>query len=101
MQNPLFISINKAKLFLLDGCNIPDDFLDDKVNAQNEWHINKKSGPQGYIKDYISPLRWTGIGLKVANIYDNRDNTWIWTNNSPGEWILAIMELDQWIQFKK
>ena len=45
-------------------------------------------GP-GYLKDYYPPIGWTAIGLKVANLYDNGDITWLNNNNSNGEWYIG------------
>ena len=83
------VSMDEAKQFLLNKCNISPFILDDQGNAVTGWRINKKSGPPGYLKDYIPPIGWTGIGLKVVNIYDKMDNAWIGINNSVGEWYIG------------
>ena len=51
--------------------------------------IGQKRGPPGYLKDYIPPLGWIGIGLKVKNLYDNGNNTWLGMNNVKGEWYIG------------
>ena len=79
----------EAKKFLIDECKISSDILDDQGDADCGWRINGKSGPNGYLKDYIPPIGWTGIGLKVINLYDNMNNDWIKTDNNKGEWYIG------------
>ena len=79
------LSIEEAKQFLVYGCKISPYILDHKGDAYFGWSEGAKSGPKGYLKDYIPPIGWTAIGLKALNIYDNGDNAWIGTNNSPSE----------------
>ena len=83
------LTISEAKDFLINKCNITPFILDSQGDADTGWRNNQKSGPPGYLKDYIPPIGWTGIGLKVINIYDNGDNEWMGTNNSPGEWYIG------------
>ena len=83
------LSIDEAEDFLINGCNINPSILDKQGNAIVNWRKGQKSGPAGYSKDYIPPIGWTGIGLKVIDLYDNMDNEWIGTNNNPGEWYIA------------
>ena len=42
-----------------------------------------------YLKKYIPPIGCIGIGLKVKNLFDNGDNTWLGTSNSEGEWYIG------------
>ena len=65
--------------------------LDPKGNRNNHWGINQKRGG----KDYIPPLGWKGIGIKVENRYDNGDNTWLGMKNIPGEWCVAYHGVGQ------
>ena len=55
--------------------------LDPRGNRSVGWGIGEKRGG----KDYNPPIGWNGIGLKVWDEYDNKDNSWIGYNNSPGE----------------
>ena len=75
--------------FLVKGCNIPNDKFDSNGNCKSGWRIGKYSGPPGYLKSYIPPIGWNGIGLKVINLYDNGNNTWIGTSNINGEWYIG------------
>ena len=82
LQRPLFnVSIDEAKQFLIIGCNISPSILDKQGDAQTGWRIGTKSGPPGYLKDFIPPIGWTAIGLKAFN----RDRT----NNSVVEWYIG------------
>ena len=49
------------------------------------WGKNQKRGGE----DYIPPLGWYKFGLKVFNCYDKRNNNWLGSHNSPGEWCIA------------
>ena len=84
--NPKFqIYIN----FLINECKVPSILLDYNFNCDNEWTDGRKNGPPGFLKDYFPPHGWIGIGLKVLNLYDNGDNTWIGNYNQIGEWYIA------------
>ena len=81
----LFLSYD----FLKYGCNIPENMFDSQGDCLSGWGSGK-SGPPNYLKDYFPPLNWTGVGLKVLNIYDNGDNNWIKrTNKNNGEWYIG------------
>lgn len=82
-------SLQKGKDFLINICKIPNERLDPIGDCFDKWQINRKNGPPGYLKDYSPPLGWTGIGLKVLNLYDNGDNTWLGTINKNGQWYIA------------
>ena len=75
--------------FLTNECNIKPEMLDGEGNCLGNWRINQKNGPPECLKDYDPPLNWIGVGLKVLNLYDNRDNTWLSTLNIKGEWYIA------------
>jgi len=83
------LSIKEAFLFLVHGCRISPDILDNHGTTQTGWKVGRKNGPPGYLKDYYPPIGWTAIGLKVANLYDNGDNEWLNNNNSKGEWYIG------------
>ena len=42
-----------------------------------------------YLKNFIPPKSWTAIGLKVNNLFDGGDNTWLGTSNVVGEWYIG------------
>ena len=80
----------KCMNFLINKCKIPKEMFDEKWNCiDNNWKVGKKIGPPEYLKDYYPPLGWIGIGLKVLNLYDNGDNTWLSSVNQKGEWLIA------------
>ena len=83
------ISFQEAKNFLYYKCGISSSILDDQGTTKTGWRKGAKSGPPGYLKDYIPPISWTAIGLKVKNLYDYGNNEWIGTNNTPGEWYIG------------
>ena len=75
--------------FLLKKCNLPLKIFDFNFNCINNWNKGLKYGPKGYEKKYDAPEGWIGIGLKVKDLYDNGDNTWLGTGNKKGEWYAA------------
>ena len=86
-QNQLLL---KCKNFLINECKIPKEIFDEEGDCiDNDWRVNKKSGPPGYLKDYFPPLGWIGIGLKVSGLYDNGDDNWLSSDNKIGEWYIA------------
>ena len=59
LQKSLFnVSIDEAKQFLLNVCNISPFILDDKGTTNIGWLIGITSGPPGYLKDFIPPIGW-------------------------------------------
>ena len=82
--------IKEAKQFLIKGCNLPEEIFDKTYDRQGGWRRNK-SGPRGYLKPYYPPKKLTGIGLKVALLYDGEDigRNWLGNNNNKGEWYIA------------
>ena len=77
--------IEEATEFLIKGCNISPGLLDEKGNRQTGWRTGSKNGPKGYTKDYYPPIGWTGIGLKVASLYDGGSNIWLGNDNINGD----------------
>ena len=59
--------------------------LDSRGNKFMDWENGQS---RGNFK-YDPPLGWIGIGLKVIDIYDDSDNTWIGNKNEKGEWAIA------------
>ena len=78
--------IIEAKQFLIEGCKLDEEIFDPTYNRQKDWRKND-SGPKGYLKKYYPPFGLTGIGLKVALIYDDDDigRSWLADNNNKGE----------------
>ena len=86
------LDIKIAKMFLINDCNITLGELDKAGDLTREfigWRENSQNGPPGFLKKFIPPKGWTAIGLKVLNKYDNGDNTWLGTSNTPGEWYVG------------
>ena len=76
---------NKIKMKMM----INDNIFDDRFDKDNYWGQCPKRGPPGYLMDYDPPLGWTGLGIKVLNLYDNGDNSWLSNINIKGEWYIA------------
>jgi hypothetical protein len=69
---------------------ISKNLLDSKGDKlDDDWGINEMRGNA----PYDPPLGWTGIGLKVANLYDNGDNSWINMDNNINEWCVAYCKV--------
>ena len=62
IMNPNYC-LEKCMQFLVNGCRVPAQMLDFRGNCVQNWRINSKSGPPGYLKDYFAPIGWVGIGL--------------------------------------
>ena len=77
------------KEFLIKECKIPESKLDRKGDCLDGWRENDKSGPPGYLKDYIPPKGWKGVGLKVKGIYDDGNNAWLGHKKKKGEWYIC------------
>lgn len=83
-------NFEKCFRFLIYVCKIPITFFDSRGNSLGEdWLAGRKNGPPECLKEYYPPLGWIGIGLKVFNLYDNQDNTWLGNSNKKGEWYIA------------
>ena len=75
---------------LLSFCSISPDMFDHNYDRLNDdWGINEKRGPPGYLMDYDPPLGYKGYGLQVSKKYDNGDDTWLGYENKIGEWYIA------------
>ena len=81
--------LEKCFYFLINVVKVPQYKLDDLGNSLGDWGLGRKSGPDGYLKEYYPPLGWIGIGLKVLDIYDKGDNRWLGNENKEGEWYIA------------
>ena len=82
-----YLSISKE--FLIKECKVPKSKLDKKGDCLGGWRVNDKNGPPGYLKDYIPPKGWTGVGLTVQDNYDEGDNTWLGREKKNGEWYIC------------
>ena len=49
------------------------------------WPINQKRGNE----EYFPPIGWIKYGLKVFNLYDNKNNIQLDSNNSVGKWFIV------------
>ena len=63
--------------------------LDSRGNKFDDWPINESRGNNVY----DPPLGWIGIGLKVMDLYDNGDNTWIGIDNNNSKWCVAYCRI--------
>ena len=86
-MNNKYIEI--CKKFLVDSCSIPLTMLDKRLDCITEWWVKKQIGPQRYLKNFIPPKGWIGIGLNVLNKYDNGNNEWLGKSNCKGEWYIG------------
>ena len=79
---------------LLGALQISPDILDPKGDRHDGWGINEKRGGE----DYIPPLNgWYGIGLKVRDKYDNGDNSWLDYANVKGEFAIAYLGINNFL----
>ena len=69
----------------MEGCKLTKKMLDARGNRCEGWGVGENRGNM----PYDPPIGWIGIGLKVMDVYDNGDNTWIGMNNIKGEWCVA------------
>ena len=70
---------------LMEGVKLTKKMLDARGNRSEGWGVGEKRGNM----DYDPPIGWIGIGLKVWDMYDDGDNTWIGMSNFEGEWCVA------------
>ena len=72
---------------ILPSIILNKSMLYSKVNNFNDkyWGKNEKRGRE----DYYPPIRWLKFGLKVYYCYDNKDNSWLGSDNNIGEWCIA------------
>ena len=70
---------------LMQAATITPDMFDKKGNRSSGWGVNEKRGGH----PYIPPIGWVGHGLKVWDVYDGGDNTWLDYHGKKGEWAVA------------
>ena len=74
------------KTILLSGCKLNPFMLDSRGNNKDGgWGYNEIRGG----KPYYPPNGWVGYGLRIADRFDNGNNSWIDYNHSKGEWNVA------------
>ena len=75
------------KGIIIDGCILNPSMLDYRGNNKDGGWAKKGEKRGG--EEYIPPIGWIGYGLKVFDVYDGGDNTWIGYSNCKGEWCVA------------
>ena len=70
---------------MMGSCKLLRKHLDPRGNRSDGWGIGEKRGN----KPYDPPIGWTGIGLKVMDLFDDGNNDWIGMCNSKDEWCVA------------
>ena len=88
------IEFNRIKFIekgiLLSACKLNPYMLDSRGNNKDgKWGFNELRGG----KPYNPPNGWVGYGLRIADRYDNGDNSWIDYNNSKNEWSVAYQSI--------
>jgi hypothetical protein len=79
---------------ILGALEISPDILDPMGDRHDGWGINEKRGGE----DYIPPVNgWYGIGLKVRDKYDNGDNSWLDYANVKGEFAIAYLGINNFL----
>lgn len=79
------VDINKKPL--LESIKLFLNFFENQFNKEpNSWKNEslKRGG-----ENYYPPSGWMGISLKVVNLFDNGDNTWLGSEGKNGEWAVA------------
>ena len=72
---------------LLEGCLISEEMFDTKWNNEGGGWARKGEKRGG--AEYDPPLDYFGYGLKVSQMYDNQNDTWLGMRNIEGEWWVA------------
>ena len=85
----LYLYIKKN--ILLSGCKLNKYILDSRANNNKVWGVNEIRGG----KPYYPPHGWVGYGLRVADRFDNGDNSWLDYNHSKGEWSVAYIGIGE------
>jgi hypothetical protein len=89
----LYLYIKKN--ILLSGCKLNKYILDSRANNNKVWGVNEIRGG----KPYYPPHGWVGYGLRVADRFDNGDNSWLDYNHSKGEWSVAYIGIGEDIKY--
>ena len=87
--------VDIKKKILLSGCKLNTYILDSRGNNKDGgWGFNEIRGGT----PYYPPNGWVGYGLRIADRYDNGDNSWIDYNHSKGEWSVAYHGIGSGLQ---
>ena len=82
---------------MLEALQISPQILDPLGDRNKGWGINERRGGE----KYIPPLNgWYGIGLNVKNKYDNGNNAWLGYKNKKGEFCIAYLGLNNFLNDK-
>ena len=87
LGNMAQVSIQEGIDFLKNECFIPLDQLESNHHYIYNSGQQRNIGPKSYPKNFIPPIGWTAIALKVGHKYGN--NTWIGNSNVDGEWYVG------------
>ena len=79
---------------LLKGCLISEEMFDTKWNNEGSGWANKGEKRGGAL--YDPPKDYYGYGLRVSQLYDNRNDTWLGMKNIKGEWWVAYHGAGRW-----
>ena len=98
-NDPDFYKINNIqKNILLSGCKLNPYMLDSRGNNNDAgWGYNEIRGGA----PYYPPNGWVGYGLRVADRYDNGNNSWLDYNNSEDEWSVAYHGIGEGLKGKQ
>ena len=80
---------------ILEELHIDSSILDTKGDKDNNWSTNSIRGGE----NYIPPIGWYGIGLKVDNLYEN--NKWLSNSNLDGEFAVAYLGINNFLKDKE
>ena len=95
-NNSFNIKRIKEKAFL-DAIEISPNILDPLGDRISGWGENETRGGEYYIPPSNG---WIGIGLKVSGKYDNGDDSWLDYQNHNGEFAIAYLGLNNFLNDK-
>lgn len=81
---------------ILEELHIDSSILDSKGDKNKDWSTNSIRGGE----NYIPPIGWYGIGLKVNNLYMNYTN-WLSCKNVEGEFAVAYLGINNFLNDKE
>ena len=79
---------------IFEYLQISSSILDSKGDKYRNFSQNSFRGGEKYIPPNDD---WYGIGLKVENMYDNCNNTWLSSKNIDGEFAVAYLGINSYI----
>ena len=83
----ILFHINIKQKTLLENIKLSHDFFENKFNKEPKSWKKKPQNRGGEF--YYPPSGWKGISLKVLDLFDNGDNTWLGNEGKNGEWAVA------------